>query len=350
MTQYSKESIIEILQNNSLELDEKTLQEMHNMIKLDPVHLKQVSVHLEKLGFVEHEFLARKICMLDYSGVLTTVIDKTIEEKDLPRQARFDLINLCHSKGIILGGDLLHFLLNFKPESNTHIGKGEALMRVLMKGTPTANGDLGASGKRFEIKFNKSRLRGMTGFDSMDASLVSKTLDEYFIHECDSIKFDARDLIGEEPGRWNFVSGKRIKPYLLTEIVKLSGMNPLYACKIFVSAFRKFFNNMTDDEALNLSYSLSKEFTPNGIKERLGYSDFIYKMSSYALKYYAKVEDFDGMIILNDQFDCMYITREFIDTNTLEVLSAFIRHNLSITTPNLGTKAGPQGSVFGIAL
>lgn len=350
MTQYTKESLIELLKKDSLHLDDKTLQDVHNMIKLDPAHLKDVSVYLEKLGFVEHEYLARKILMLDYAGVIDTVIEKTVEEKDLPKQSRFNLINLCHSKGIVLGGDILTFLLNFKPESNTHIGKGEALMRILMKGTPTTNGDLGASGKRFEIKYNKSRLRGMTGFDSMDASNVSKALDEYFLHECKSINFDATDLIGEEPGRWNFVSGKRIKPYLLSEIVKQSGMDPHYACKIFVSAFRKFFNNMTDDEALNLAYSLSKEFTSNGLKERLGYSDFIYKMSSYALKYYAKVEDFDGMIILNDQFDCMYITREFIDTNTLEVLSAFIRHNLSITTPNLGAKAGPQGSVFGIAL
>jgi hypothetical protein len=350
MAKLTKESLIEILNNDSLKLDDKTLEDVHNIIKVDPAHVKLLSEHLQKLEFTEHEYLARKLCLLDYSGVIDTAIDKTIEEKDLPKQQSFNLIDLCHSKGIVLGADVLHYLLHFKPESNQMMGKGEALMRVLMKGTPTMNGDLGASGKRFEIKFNKSRLRGMIGFDSMDASNVSKTLDEYFIHECDSINFDARPLIGDEPGRWNFVSGKRIKPYLLSEIVKQSGMDPHYACKIFVSAFRKFFTHMTESEALTLAFSLSKEFTSKGLKERLGYSDFIYKMGSYAMKYYAKVEDFDGMIVLNDQFDCMYITREFIDTNSLETLSEFIRHNLKITTPNLGSKAGPQGSSFGIAI
>lgn len=350
MVKLTKEALIELLNNESLELDDKTLQDVHNMIKIDPAHLKLISEFLHKLEFKENISLARDLCILDHGGVIDTLINHTIEEKDLPQQKSFNLIDLCHSKGIVLGADVLHFLLHFKPESSNHVGKGEALMRVLMKGTPTTSGDFGASGKKFEVKFNSSRLRGMIGFKE-EASIVSETLDELFIHECDSIKFDARPLIGTDPARWNFVSGRMIKKhYLLSEIVKQSGMDPLYACKIFVTAYRKFFTHMTDKEALNLSYSLSKEFTSNGLKDRLGYSDFIYKMCAYSMKYYANVEDFDGMLVLNDQFDCMYITREFIDTESLEILSEFIHENLKITTPSLTVKAGPQGCVFGIAL
>lgn len=348
MTKPTKESIIEVL--NSSSLDEATLDAVNTLIRLDMNHVKMVSEYLEKLGFSEHLLLATKICSLDHGNVFDTTIKNTIEEKDIPKQKNFNLIDLCHSKGIIFGSDLLNFLIHFKPQSNQVIGKGEALMRILMKGTPSMNGDLGASGKRFEIKFNKSRLRGMIGFDMMDASQVALTLDEYFIHECKSIGFDATDLIGTDPQRWNFVSGKRLKPYLLSEIVKQSGMSHLYACKIFVQSFRKYFTRMTEAEALSLSLSLSKEFNSYGIIERLGYSDFIYKMCAYSLKYYANVEDFDGMIILNDQFDCMYVTREFINESTLEVLSTYIKHNFKITTPSLTSKAGPQGSAFGISL
>lgn len=348
MAKTTKKEIIDLLQKK--DIDEATLESLYNMVRVDKHYIAHVAEHLDKLGFVESNNLAKELCTMDQSGVLETAIDNTIIEDDFPKQVNFNLIDICHTKGIILGADVLNYLLHFKPESHTTMGKGEALMRILMKGTPTANGDLGASGKRFEIKFNKARLRGMIGFESMDASQVATTLDEYFILECKKLKFDAAALIGTDPQRWNFVSGRRIKPYLLSEIVKQSGMDPLYACKIFVQAFRKYFTRMTEDEALNLALSLSKEFGPNGIKERLGYSDFIYKMCAYAMKYYARVEDFDGMIVLNDQFDAMYITREFIETNTLEVLSTFIRHNLKITTPNLSDKAGPQGSSFGIAL
>jgi len=349
MIKPTKEEIIELLNKSSL--DDMTLEAVHNLIKVDPLNIRYVSDYLQKLEFIEHLKLSHDLCMMDHSGVLDRIIDKTIVEKDFPREKRFNLIDLCNSKGILVDVGLFKYLLDFKPESHIIIGKGETLMRILMKGVPTLNGDLGASGKKFEIKYNKSRLRGQTGFDATDATQVAKALDDYFIHECKAIKFDPTSLIGTDRGRWNFVSGKRIKPYLLSEIVKQSGMNHLYACKIFVQAFRKFFTKMTEDEALNLALSLSNEFNPDGsIKERFGYSDFIYKMCAYSMKYYAQVEDFDGMLILNDKFDCMYITREFIDTSSLEVLCRFIRHNLEITTPNLGSKAGPQGSSFGISL
>jgi hypothetical protein len=250
---------------------------------------------------------------------------------------------------------MLMFLLEFKHVSNNHVGKGESLMRILMKGTPTTTGDFGASGKKFEVKFNSSRLKGMAGFGSENASIVAETLDELFIHECNTLKFNAKPLIGTDSTRWNFVSsGSTKKQYLLSEIVKRSGMDPRYACKLFVTAFRKFFIHMTDKEALSLVNSLYKEFSPNGLKEKTDslqrYSCFIYKMCAYSMKYYAKVEDFDGMIVLNDQLDCMYITREFIDTESLESLAEFISKNLIITTPSLTAKAGPQGSAFGIAL
>lgn len=344
----TKTELLQLMQ--SKDLDQKTIDSLYNMVRVDPIYINYIADHLEKLGFVEHKSLAKELCTMDQGGVLETAIENTVLEKDFPKQAPFNMIDVCHSKGIILGADVLNYLLHFKPESNTTMGKGEALMRIIMKGIPTTNGDLGASGKKFEIKYNKSRLRGMTGFECMDASSVASTLDEYFIHECDSLGFDAIELIGYESTRWNFVSGKRLKPYLLSDIVKQSGMDPLYACKIFVQAYRKYFNQMTEDEALNLSLSLSKEFKDGSIKEVYGYSNFIYKMCAYSMKYYAKVEDFDGLIILNDQFDAMYITRDFIDQNTLESLSAFIKHNLVITTPSLTSKAGPQGSSFGIAL
>ena len=344
----TKESIIKIL--NNISLDDKTLEEVHNIIKVDPLHVGLLSEHLEKLEFEEHYPLAKSLCTMDHAGVIATVIRRTLEEKDLPKQTKFNLINLCRGKGIAISEETFNYLLHFKQKSNGIVGKGETLIRILMKGTPIPSGDIGASGKKLEIKYNRSRLRGMHGFDTLDASQVAITLDKYFLWECSKIGFDATSLIGTEDNRWNFVSGKRKKPYLLAEIIKQSGMDPKIACGWFVAAFFKYFTVNNFDESYDLVESLSLEFKNGILEERNGYSNFIYKMCAFAMKYYAKVEQFDGMLILNDKFECMYITKEFIFSNDLEVLSAFIRNNLQIITPSLTSKAGPQGSSFGISL
>jgi len=345
----TKESIIEIL--NNVPLDDTTLEQVHNIIKIDPIHVGLMSEHLQKLEFSEHATLARSLCERDHRGVVATLIRRTIEEKNLPRQKKFDLASLCQSKGIAVSIDLLKYILHFVPTSTVPVGKGEALIRILMKGTPIETGDLGASGKKFEVKFNKSRIRGMHGFDLTNASQVAVALDEYFIYECDKLKFDARPLIGNEPNRWNFVSGKRKKFYLLSEIVRQSGMDPKYACSIFVNAYSLYYSQMKRSEHLNLSLSLAEEFNSDGtLKEEYGYSNFIYKMCAFSLKYYATVEGFDGMIILNSELECMYITKEFIFETSLEELSSFIKENLKVAPPSLTPLAGTQGSSFGISL
>jgi len=354
MSKLTKESLIEVIKNT--QFDDKTLEDFYRMVKTNPTNIKDLSKHLELLEFKDHEELSRLICLSDHGDSVKNIIGKTIVESDFPQQKHFSLIALCRLKGINLSPEVLDLLLNHKsPDAKTYVGKGETLMRILMKGTPVNKGDLGANGKRFEIKFNNARLRGVTGYDATDASQVSIALDEMFIHECRSLGFDVKSLIGTEEGRWNFVSDRNARPYLLSEIVAKTGMDPIQACKIFVNAFAKYFTSMTELEALKLARSLSKEFMSTGIKERIDgriqrYSDFIYKMCAYSMKYYAKVEDFNGMIILNDQFDCMYITREFIDDSNLDTLSEFIRLNLCITTPSLTTKAGTQGSAFGISI
>lgn len=346
MPKSTKESIIEIL--NNISLDDKTLEEVHNLIKVDPLHVGQLSEHLNKLEFLEHDELAKKLCIMDHSEVIGTLIRRSIEEKDIPKQTKFNLASLCRSKGIAVDEEVLSKLMHFKPKSTVLVGKGEALFRILMKGTPITTGDFGASGKKFEVKFNRSRLRGMNGFRLSDASQVASTLDTLFIRQCNLLGFDAKRLIGTKPNRWNFSSGSRKKPYLLSTIIRLSGMTPISACKLFVAAFMKYYYKCTKIEIQQLISSLSKEFNSNGVIETKGYSNFIYKMCAFSMKYYARVEGFDGMLVLNEHFDCLYITRKFIDSSSLESLSKFIRENLKIIPPNLTSKAGVQGSSFGI--
>lgn len=344
-----KESIIKILNEGTF--DDKTLEEVHKkLVKVDPSRVSRISDFFDKLEFKEHEKLANELFSLDQVGSIETVINHTIEEKDISKQIKFNLISLCHLKGIKLRGNVLNFLLHFKPESNQIIGKGEALFRIIMKGTPISPGDFGASGKKFEVKFNKSRLRGLNGFPN-DASGVSVSLDQNFISECDSLGFDAKSLIGTKPERWNFVSGKRKKMYLFNEIVRQSEMNPFRACELFVDSFKIYFTSMTDLEAFDLSNSLAEEFHDKyGIDDKFGYSNFIYKMCAYSMKYYTNVEKFDGLLVIDDEFECIYITKEFIRSASLKELSAFIENNLQITPPNLTSKAGAQGSSFGISI
>ena len=287
-----------------------------------------------------------------------TAISGKLGLSDFPKQRKFDLREVCESKGVKFDGDILKYMIEYTPEdSTTIIGKGEILIRTLLNGTPSsAKGDMIVSGKRIEVKYNKSRLRGMTGFG--EGMEVAEELDSLFIHACKLKGFKGIEgLIGKDKSRWNFVSGRRMKPYLLSEIVLQTGMKPLEACKLFVRAFGKLFKNMTEFEALDLARSLSKEFKDGIIKEvdeivkgEQSYSFFTYKMCSYAMKYYAKEEDFNGMIVLNENYECMYITRKFIDESSLEDLAEFIRKHFKIVPPSLTPKSGTQGSAFGIAL
>lgn len=338
----TKDSIIQIL--NTTYLDDKTLDDVLKIISINKKNHQELAELLNTLKFIEYNDLAKNICIRDYGEVVPTLIENTISESDFPKQTRFNIIDLLYSKGVVLGLDVLNFLIHYKHSSPGHvIGKGETLMRILMKGTPSLNGDLLVEDKKYEVKFNKARLRGMTGFNLSDSSQVAISLDLNFYDCCTFSILDSN--------RWNFVSGHRLKPYLFTEAVLNSSKTVLDCCKLFVDSFRWHFSKMTVSEADELALSLSLEFDQDRrLIERLGYSKFIYKMTAYALTYYAKAENFDGMIVLNDLFECMYLTRDFINTESLENLSDFILKNFNITPASLTEKAGPQGSAFGISL
>ena len=338
----TKDSIIQIL--NTTYLDDKTLDDVLKIISINQSNYQQLSQLLKTLKFIEYNDLAKNICIRDYSEVVPTLIENTISESDLPKQTRFNIIDLLYSKGVVLGLDVLNFLINYKHSSPGHIiGKGETLMRILMKGTPSMQGDLIVEDKKYEVKFNKSRLKGMSGFYQTDSSQVAIHLDLCFSDCCNFSVLDSN--------RWNFVSGNRLKPYLFTEAVLNSKKTVLECCEMFVDSFRWHFSEMTIAEEKDLALSLSLEFDQDRrLIERMGYSKFIYKMTAYALKYYAACENFDGMIVLNDEFECMYLTRDFIDNESLEDLSDFVLKNFNITPASLTVKAGPQGSAFGISL
>jgi hypothetical protein len=307
-------------------------------------NIERLSDHLKTLGFRDHVTLAASICAEDHGGVIDNIINGFLSEEDLPKQKRFNLINLCFSKGIIVGMDVLKFLLQYKEQGSTFFGKGEALMRVLMRGIPTKSGDYEVSGKVFEVKYEKSRLRGMSGFESTDASGVASELDVLFA--------DNPSLLNQRH-KWNFVSDSRINTlFVFSEIVALYKMDPLAACKLFVQAWQKYFTKMTPEEATDLAICLSEEFDQDMCMYRYetGYSDFVYKMCAYAMKYYAKVERFDYMVVLNNEFDCICITKKFIEESDLDHLSHFIYHYFKITPPSLSQKAAIQGSAFGITL
>ena len=348
----SVDSIIEKLRKKSHTIDQKSLDTLKDILDVDHKTFRVLSNHLDKLGFKDHENLAFDLCKLDTGNVLGTVIKYKLKEEDLKRQEKFNLVELAYSKGIILGIDVLKKLRDHTPNpGNKIIGKGETLARVLTHGTSIETGDVLISDKNIEIKYNSAKLRGAIGFDMVNAECVAKSLDKNMVLDCAGIGFDAMSMIGTDPARWNFRSGRNSKLYLFNEIVKKSGIPPLTACKTLVRAFREYYTQMTDSEESELAESLSAEFElPYGIKDRIGYSDFIYKLAAYSLKYYAKVENFHGMLVMNDEFTCMYITQEYIQTSSLETLSKFIHKNLKIRPPSLTPKAGIRGSCFGIEI
>lgn len=355
--QPTRDSIIKML--SSKPYDTATFQEIHNILNSDPETFAYISDAIKSLGFDDHHAITKAIYAKPSIGNITSIVKNKIDVEDLPQQEIFSLNELCAKKGIILGQDVLKNLASVKHVSSKLVGKGETLMRVLMKGSESPyGGDILVEGHKIEIKYSKalsaSRLRGMTGYP-LDASKVETTLDEYFIRECDLVKFDARSLIGTEPGRWNFVSGNKSKLYLLSQILTQSGMAPHKVFQTFVSAFKKYFTRMTDQEEVELIFALSNEHGDYGILElggptRRGYSVFIQKLCAFAMRYYARTENFDGMLILNDELYCMYITREYLENNDLSIIATFINDNLFIAPPNLSYKAGPQGSAFGISI
>ncbi len=309
-----------------------------------------ISSFLKTLGFKEHEQMSMHIDKID-EGSFASIIDNFISDDDIPKQSKFNLYDMFMDKGIFFNSELVEYLTNFKYSSSSIIGKGETLMRILLNGRSSKNNDFAVAEKTYEIKFGKSRLRGMNGFDLTDAHIIAEHLDEYFIRECTYMRFDAVPIIGTDPKRWNFKSGKRNKEYLLDEVMSQSSVDHFTAATLFVEAFSKFYTYMTKEDKSNLSISLWKEFDKSGrIIQREGYSMFIHKLCAYALKYYSRMENFDRLILLNEDLDCLCLTKDFIEKSEIKDLGVFLKNNVRIEPQNLSKKAGIQGSVFGISI
>jgi hypothetical protein len=300
---------------------------------------RSLSDHLHTLGFANHEKIARELSFLDNDDVLPSIIDpaNTVKDIHFPRQEKFRIADLCKAHGLMMGAEVLDYLINFKHDSNVLVGRGEALMRLLMKGTACTHGDYAADGKIYEVKFNHARLRGMRGYDTTNAANVARALDRYF-----------------GPRNWNFYKSTKTKEKtyaLATAVDEDPSMAPYKACGLYVRALKEYFTKMTEAEAAELSKSLSEEFCMRKMIHKLGdYPNFAYKLCAFAMKYYANREDFDAMIVLNYRLEAMYISREFIKYSSMASMAKFIRQNIKMTPPGFGEKAAAQGSAFGISL
>ena len=349
---HAKQELISLISNS--QLDETTIKELKNIIKVDRKKVNILSDYLDKLGFSEHLKIARDLCEIDENSIYFCAPVLNFDKiKDLKQ---FNLFDHCVSLGLNIKREAFIYLLNLRPESNKLIGKGEALIRILSKGNSSLKGDVKLqTSKIAEIKYNKSRIRGMFGYPG-DASLVTEKLDESFSKEClniggqewyeDCLSFFADGTTGH----WNFVSSKREKTYMLEDMIEYFGIDYIKAIDMFVESFKEYFIKASKSELQELKNSLIQEFHNNKIikNEYESYSFFIYKMCAFSLKYYQNVEQFDHLIFLNENLECLFINKEFIKNQDIKTIAKFIRNNMKIGTPDLTSKAGPQGSSFSI--
>ena len=269
-------------------------------------------------------------------------------------QEKFNLIDVLKHNDINIELAVLKYLLMYKHKSTGLIGKGETLLRIIMCGTNSEKNDFKVGTAKYEVKFGVARLRGMSGFDRTDATLIMEELDRGFLEVglLNNIRVD--DLISAETNRWTFISGKSKKRTFLLESIcnrLYPNVAPLTYASIYVKAFAKHFIEMTDQEKKDLTFELSKEFVEGNIPRRKGYSDFVYKLAAFSLKYYQRVEGFDNMMFLNNDLECMYLPASYIKLSDLTSLAQFIRDDFNrLVPPNLSGKAGIQGSSFGIIL
>lgn len=349
----SQKSIIKTLR--SIELDEHRLNEVQKIISMDLDLISRLSDHLKGLGFVDHFDLAKHIVTHEDETDVRLLMDNRIYEFMLPKQEKFNLVEFLHKKGLPLSKKTLKSILMLKHRSPGLVGYGEFLMRLLMKGTSSPfKGDMKVSADIFEVKcsigkHSRSRLRGMTGYPT-DAYCISLELDELFKRDLQSMGFDISNIGDGHSSKWNFVSGKRVKPYLLNELLKLSIMSNIDVLTNFISSLSKYFIHMNTQDRSELLYSLMSEVGHDGIKGKKGYSTFIYILCAYSMRYYMRTEGFDGMIVLNDDLNCVYVTSDFLESNDLSIIAEFIEDTFIISPPNLSINAGPQGSAFGISI
>lgn len=353
---HTKQELISLISKSHL--DEDTIKELETIITIDRKKINILSEYLEKLGFSKYLKIARDLCEIDENSIYFCIPILNLENiKDLKQ---FNLYDHCVSLGLKIKKEAFIYLLNLKPESNKIIGKGESLIKILTKGTSTIKGDIKLpSSKIVEIKFNKSRIRGMFGYPG-DASQVSEKLDTLFSQECyniggqewyeDSLSFFEDS---SNNGHWNFVSSKREKTYLLEDMIEYFGISPEKAIDMFVDSFKEYFIKASKIELQELKNSLLQEFDKFNKKkifkiEGESYSTFIFKMCAFALKYYQKVEQFDDLLFIKEDFNCMLIKKDFIKNENLKTIAKFIRNNMKIGTPDLSDKAGPQGSAFSL--
>jgi hypothetical protein len=228
-----------------------------------------------------------------------------------------------------------NWLVNYQWPTTPSMGAGEAALVILLKdGNKPAKGDVGIGSRELEVKGENGRLKGQHGYGTgemfakiwyTELSLLMKK-----VHSSKRIPVP-------KPGGTEYNCTKTgNKGWAMNPIARLLVAEGVVTDKeiaaLWRNAIQAVFNKMS------LSW-IGKFVTKTG--EVHDVTGFLTKWLAESAKYYHKIEGFEAILLLNRKGKFIVI-----NISDFDKLASIVKW----TPPNFSSRAGSQGSAFGITV
>lgn len=246
------------------------------------------------------------------------------------------------SKKYDLDRDLVNNLLNYQAATQPVTGKGEAIVILFVEGAKKGKaGDVDINGVVYEVKGSDARLRGQKGFGTTISAINTLKSGLTKLTNKAGIKVEIPS---------NFTIGKKdygiINQYA-PQLIATGKVNKSDIVKLYADGFKELYQNAPEETIVDW---LNKSILDNGtIVPGTGPGSFFINYFIFALQYYASMEDFNYIVLLNTTKNPVgkvtYLSKDAITGGNVEEILARIQPD---GAPSITPGAGPQGAFFAI--
>jgi hypothetical protein len=236
--------------------------------------------------------------------------------------------------------DLVINLLNYQAPTQPVTGKGEAITMLFVQGAKKGKaGDVDINSVVYEIKGTGARLRGQKGFGTTISAINALKNGLTKLTNKAGIKVEIPS---------NFTIGKKdygvINNYA-PQLIATGKVNKSDIVKLYADGFKELYQNAPEDTIVDW---LNKSILDDGtIVPGTGPGSFFINYFIFALQYYASMEDFNYIVLLNTTNKPVgkisYLSKNTITSGNVEEILAKIQPD---GAPSITPGAGPQGAFF----
>lgn len=329
----TKEIIDKLLSD---QINETTLFKIWSLLFINNESKEWFISHINSLNIPKEQSLILTEKIVSYGSQYN--IRKYLESKSLDiNDYQNKIFNILEYFSFI-EKDLLNFLYSYTWNTSPSIGNGEIFLTLFFKNFKRSPHNCSSdiifySDKEYklEVKGNCGRLRGQIGFGDYNA--LRNHLFESFNSFLKSHNIDFEILKSDR--FWNFTRNNWGIEQITKNIPNFKQYKTEICCFIG-EAFKKMYIDANFFELVTFFYD---NIDDNGLFR----PDFIKNFAHYSFMYYAKIENFDYMSILDKKGNVLIFHKD-------DFLKQYELGNIKMIIPNYSKRAGIQGSVFAIQI